>query len=65
MLHVRCVVEERYHVTLLNVVCWYRHYEGIAPDVRLVAILRPFDSWYSVANRARWGEDMARESRLR
>ena len=65
MFYVRCEGEEKYHVSLLNLFGRYRHYEDIALDVCLVAFSNPFDSWYSVANRARWGEDAARESRLR
>ena len=65
LLYVRCEGEAKYHVTLLNLFGRYSCYDGIVPDVRLVALPRPFDSWYSVADRARWGEDSARESRLR
>ena len=65
LLYVRCDGEDKYHVSLLNLFCRCRHYEGIAPNVRLVALPRPFDSWYSVVNRARWGEEAAHESQLR
>ena len=52
-------------MTLLNLLGRYSCYDGIVPDARLVAFPRHFDSWYSVADRAWWGEDSARESRLR
>ena len=64
LLYVRCMGEENYYVSLLNPFSRYRHYEGTAPDVCFVAFPRPFDSWYNFGNRARWGEDAARESRL-
>ena len=52
-------------MTLLNLFGQYSCYDGIVPDVRLVVFPRPFDSWCSVADRTRRGEDSVRESRLR
>ena len=62
---VRCEGEEVYHAALLNLFGRYCRYERVAPNANLVAFPRPFDTWYSIADRARWGEDSARESRLR
>ena len=36
----------------------------MVPHVRDVAFPRSFDQWYFIANRARLGEDSAKESRL-
>ena len=52
-------------MTLLNLFGRYSCYGVIVADVRLVAFPLPFDSWYSVVDRAQWGEDSAPESRLR
>ena len=61
----RCKGEEKYHVALLNLFGRHSCYDGIVPDVRLVAFLQPFASWYSVSDRVRWSGDSGRESRLR
>ena len=64
LLYVRCEGEAKYHVGLLNLFGRYSCYDGIVPEVHLGDFPRPFDIWYSVADRERWGEDSAHESRL-
>ena len=65
LLYVWCEGGAKYHVTLLNLFGRYSRYDGIELDVRLVDFPRPFHIWYSVVDRARWGEDWACEGWLR
>ena len=65
LLYVPCQGEAKYHVRLLNLFGRYNSYDSIVPNARSVAFPQPFDSWYSFADRARWGKDLERESRLR
>ena len=57
--------EDHYHAQLFEL--FERLSGDVDPDphVRLVAFPRPFDRWYSVADRVGWGENSAKESRLR
>ena len=45
LLYVRFESEENCHVALLNLFVRYGCYDGIVPDVRLVAFPPPFDGW--------------------
>ena len=65
LLYIRCAREEQYCAQL------FRLFERVGGDVnprphaQLVAFPRPFDPWYSVADRVRWDENSAKEGRLR
>ena len=65
LLFVRCAGEEQYQARLLSLFGRYCTVADPQPGVRLVAFPRPFDRWYSIADRVRWGDNSAKESRLR
>lgn len=52
LFYVRCDGEDEYHASLLILFGLYCCYASFTSDVRLVAFLRPFDSSYSIADRA-------------
>lgn len=65
MLYVRCQGEEVYHRRLLVLFGRFGNWPAVRPHADLIAFPRPCSEWYSIADRRRWGEDSARESRLR
>ena len=64
LLYIRFAGEDRYHARLFEL--FERFGGGSRPRAPHPSggLPRPFDRWYSVADRVQWGENSAKESRL-
>lgn len=65
LMYVHLTGEKQDHAKFLQVFGPYHRPEYMVPHVRLVAFLRPFEHLYCIADRSQWGEDFAKETRLR
>ena len=62
LLYIRRAGEDRCHGRLFKLFERFGGEVDPEPYVRLVSFPRPFDRWYSVADRVRWGANSAKES---